>query len=208
MSTTKFKIAEQVERLMGGQPVTNSKVNKDDIMLLIGQACNKVLKADHFSINMPEGDTIPNNCMIIPFDDVAVTTYKTTKSRAELPFIPISLPRNVGVLHISKTDEIDNPFIPIPTAMYGIISPQRLFGEMSELIGYEVKGKYVEFTQDLPGLGINTVYMLLVGVDFSTLSIYDPIPLSADMETDVVQEVYKLLTTVQPSDRATDSNAQ
>lgn len=206
MSTTKFKIAEQVDRLMGGQPVTNTTINRDDIMLLIGQVCNKALKADHFSVNMPEGDTVPNNCMIIPFDDIAVETYKTTKSRAVLPFIPISLPRNVGVFHISKTDDIDNPFVPIPTGLWGIIQPQRLFGELSELIGYEVKGKYVEFTKDLPGLGINTVYMLLVGVDFTTLSIYDPIPLSADMEIDVVQEVYKLLTTVQPSERATDSN--
>ena len=206
MSTTKYKIAEQVERLMGGQPVISNKVNMDDIMLLIGQVCNKALKVDHFSVNIPEGDTIPNNCMIIPFDNIAVTTYKTTRSRAELPFIPISLPRNVGVLHISKTDDIDNPFIPIPTGMWGIIQPQRLFGELSELIGYEVKGRYVEFTKDLPGLGITEVYMLLVGIDFTSVSIYDPIPLSADMEIDVIQEVYKLLTGAQPSDRATDSN--
>ncbi len=176
-------------------------------MLLIGQVCNKALKADHFSVNMPEGDTIPNNCMIIPFDNIAVETYKTTKSRAVLPFIPVSLPRNVGVLHVAKSTDIDNGFVPIPTAMWGIINPQELFGELSELIGYEVKGKYVEFTQDLPGLGITEVYMLLVGVDFTTLSIYDPIPLSADMEIDVVKEVYNILIGAPPSDRAADSNA-
>ena len=45
MSTTKFKIAEQVDRLLGGQPVTNTTINRDDIMLLIGQMCNKFLKA-------------------------------------------------------------------------------------------------------------------------------------------------------------------
>ena len=207
MSTTKYKIAEQVERLLYKNPNVSSRVNKDDMMLIIGQLCNKILKADHFSVNMPEGDTIPNNCMIIPFDNIAVETYKTTKSRAELPFIPISLPRNVGVFLVAKSDDIDNPFVPIPTGMWGIINVQDLFGELSELIGYEVKGKYVEFTQDLPGLGITEVYMLLVGVDFSTLSIYDPIPLSADMEIDVVQEAYKLLIGAPPAERSADSNA-
>ncbi len=207
MSTTKFKIAEQVDRLLYKNPNVSSRVNRDDTMLLIGQVCNKALKADHFNINMPEGDTIPNNCMTIPFDNIAVETYKTTKSRAELPFIPISLPRNVGVLYVAKSTDIDNPFVPIPTGMWGIISPQSLFGEMSELIGYEVKGKYVEFTQDLPGLGIDEVYMILVGVDFTTLSIYDPIPLSADMEIDVIKEVYNILIGAPPADRSADSNA-
>ncbi len=206
MSTTKFKIAEQVDRLLDGSPMANSRVNRDDIMLLINQAINAAMKAEHFSVNLPEGDTIPNNCMIYAFDDIAVSTYKTTKSRCTIPFIPIGLPKNVGVLHISKTTDIDNPFIPVPTSMYGIIKIQDLFGELSELIGYEVVGKEVIFTKDLPGLGITTVYMRLVGVDFSSLTIYEAIPLSADMEYAVVQEVYKMLVGQLPEDRSADSN--
>lgn len=204
--TTKYKIAEQINMLLKSNPTVNMRVNKDNVMLLVGQACNAALKADHFSVNMPEGDTIPNNCMIFTFDDIAVETYKTTKSRAELPFIPISLPRNVGVLHVSKTDDIDNPFVPVPTSMWGIIKVQDLLGEASELITYEVVGKYVIFGTDIFSLGIQTVYMRLVGMDFTQVSIYDPIPLSADMELAVIQEVYKLLMSAPADERSADSN--
>jgi len=206
MATTKYKIAEQINMLIKSNPTVNMRVNQDNVMLLVGQACNVALKADHFSVNMPEGDTIPNNCMIFAFDDIATETYKTTKSKCTLPFIPISLPRNVGVLHVSKSTDIDNPFVPVPTGMWGIINVQDLLGEASELITYEVVGKEIIFGQDLPGLGIDTVYMRLVGMDFTQVSIYDTIPLSADMEFAVIQEVYKLLISAPAEERSTDSN--
>ena len=161
-----------------------------------------MLKADHFQVNMPAGDTIPNNCMVYTYDNVPVTVYKTSKSRATLPSIPVSLPRNMGVLHVSKTDAIDEPFVPIPTSLYGVVKPQALLGDLSGLIGYEVIGKDVVFTKNLVGLGINSVYMRLVGSDLSQLTDYDILPVSADMEAQVVQTVYNMLVQAPPADRA------
>ena len=139
--------------------------------------------------------------MVYTYDNVPVTTYKTSKSRAVLPSMPISLPRNMGVLHVSKTDDIDCPFIPIPTSTYGIIKPQALIGDLSGNIGYEVVGKDIIFTKNLPGLSINSVYIRLVGADLATLSDYDVFPLSADMEAQVVQIVYNMLVQAPPADR-------
>jgi hypothetical protein len=200
--TTKKKIAEQIQRLIAGNPVISARIHINDVMLAVEQVANQVLKADYFSVSTPEGDTVPNNCMVYTYDNVPVTTYKTNFSKATLPSIPINLPRNMGVLHVSKTDAIDEPFIPIPTSMYGIIKPQDLLGELSGFIGYEVIGKDIVFTENLPGQNVNSVYIRLVGVDMASLSIYDILPLSSDMEAMVVQSAYNLLVQVPPADRS------
>lgn len=200
--TTKKKIAEQIQRLISGNPVISARIHINDVILAVEQVCNQVLKADYFAVNTPEGDTIPNNCMVFTYDNVPVTTYKTTKSKATLPSMPINLPRNMGVLHVSKIDAIDEPFIPIPTSMYGIVKPQDLLGELSGLIGYEVVGKDIIFTQNLPGQSVNSVYIRLVGMDIGSLSIYETLPLSSDMEAMVVQTAYKMLVQVPPADRS------
>jgi hypothetical protein len=200
--TTKKKIAEGVQRLLKGNPIISARIHINDIKLLIEQVANQLLKADYFAVNLPEGDTIPNNCMVFTYDNVPVTTYKTTKSKAKLPSVPIGLPRNMGVLHVSKTDAIDEPFIPIPTSLYGIIKPQTLLGDLSGLIGYEVIGSDIVFTKNLPGLSINSVFIRLVGVDLSQVSDYDILPLSSDMEAQVVQTVYAIIVQTPPADKA------
>lgn len=205
MATTKKRIAEQIQRLISGNPVISARIHINDVIIAVEQVCNQVLKADYFAVSTPEGDTIPNNCMIFTYDNVPVTTYKTTKSKCTLPSMPINLPRNMGVLHVSKIDAIDEPFIPIPTSMYGIIKPQDLLGDLSGFIGYEVVGKDIIFTQNLPGSGVNSVYIRLVGMDISSLSIYETLPLSADMEAQVVQTAYNMLVQVPPADRSETS---
>lgn len=205
MATTKKKISEQVQRILKGNPVISARVHINDIMLLVEQVANQLLKAEHFSVNMPAGDTVPNNCMIFSYDAVPVEVYKTSKSRSKLPSIPVSLPRNMGVLHISKTDAIDEPFIPIPTSMYGIVKPQDMLGDLSGLIGYEVVGSEVIYTKNLVGMGISSVYMRLVGTNLSLLTDYDILPVSADMEAQIVQMVYNMLVQAPPADRAQTS---
>lgn len=204
--TTKYKIAEQVQRLLKGNPIISARVHINDIKLLIEQVANQLLKADYFAVNVPEGDTIPNNCMVFTYDNVPVTTYKSTKSKATLPSMPINLPRNMGVLHVSKTDAIDEPFVPIPTSLYGVIKPQDLLGDLSGLIGYEVIGKDIVFTKNLPGLSINSVLIRLVGVDLSQLTDYEALPLSSDLEAQVVQTVYNILVQTPPADKAQNIN--
>jgi hypothetical protein len=201
--TTKFKIAEQIQRLIAGNPVIQARVQKNDVKLLIEQVANQLLKTEFFQVNMADGDTIPPNCMIYTYESVPVTVYKGV-SKAVLPSMPINLPRNMGVFHISRTDAIDEPFIPIPSGLYGIVKPQTLLGELSGLIGYEVFGKDVVFTKNLPGLGINNVFIRLVGVDLNTVTDYETLPISSDMEAMIVQTVYNILVQTPPADKITN----
>lgn len=199
--TTKYRIAEQIQRLFKGNPVISGRVHIKEIMLLVEQVANRLLKAEHFQVNMPEGDTVPPNCMVFTYDAVPVATYKTTLSKATLPAIPINLPKNVGVLHVSKVDDINNPFVPIPTSTYGIVKPQALLGDLSGLIGYEVIGKDLVFTKNLPALGVSTVYIRLVGVDLSQVSETELLPISADMEAEIVDTVFKLVLQAPSADK-------
>jgi hypothetical protein len=200
--TTKKKIAEQIQRLIAGNPIISARIHINDVILAVEQVANQLLKADYFATNTPEGDTIPNNCMVFTYESVPVVKYKATSSKATLPSMPISLPRNMGVLHVSKIDAIDEPFVPIPTSMYGIVKPQDLLGELSGLIGYEVVGKDIVFTVDLTAINVNSVYIRLVGVDIASLSIYETLPLSSDLEAQVVQTAYAMLVQVPPADRS------
>jgi len=193
MATTKYKISEQVQRLLMSNPSISGRFELNEIKILVGQVANQILKADYFGVNLPEGDTIPQNCMVYTYDNVAVTTYKTSLSRATLPSIPVSLPRNMGVLHVSKTNAIDEPFIPIPTSMYGIVKPQDLLGDLSGLISYEVVGKDIIFNTNLPGQSVNAVYIRLVGVDINAVTDYEILPLTADMEAQVITQVFNIL---------------
>lgn len=199
--TTKKKISEQVQRLLKGNPVIEARVHINDVKLLVEQVANQMLKADYFAMSLPEGDTVPNNCMIYTYDSVPVTTYKTTLSKCTLPSIPLNLPKNMGVFHISKTDDINNPFIPVPSGMYGIVKPQELLGDLSGLISYEVFGSTVVFNKNLPALSINNVLIRLIGMDMSTLTDYDLLPLSSDMEAQIVDTVFKILVQAPPADR-------
>lgn len=201
--TTKFKIAEQIQRLIAGNPVISSRVQRNDVKLLIEQVANQLLKTEFFQVNMADGDTIPPNCMIYTYESVPVTVYKGV-SKAVLPSMPINLPKNMGVFHISRTDAIDEPFIPIPSGLYGIVKPQVLLGELSGLIGYEVFGKDVVFTKNLPGLNINNVFIRLVGVDLNTVTDYETLPISSDMEAMIVQTVYNILVQTPPADKITN----
>ena len=198
--TTKFKIAEQIQRLLAGNPIIQARVQKNDVKLLIEQVANQLLKTEYFQVNMADGDTVPPNCMIYTYESVPVVAYKG-KSKCTLPSMPINLPKNMGVFHISKTDAIDEPFIPIPSGLYGIVKPQTLLGELSGLIGYEVFGKEVVFTTNLPGQNVNNVFIRLVGVDLNTVTDYETLPISSDMEAQIVQTVYNILVQTPPADK-------
>lgn len=205
MATTKYKIAEQIMRMLKGNPVISGRFHVNDVKLLIEQVANKLLKTEHFTVNMADGDSIPPNCMIYTYASVPVTT-DGLKSKCTLPSIPINLPRNMGVFHISQTSSPDEPFIPIASGLYGIVKVQDLLGDLSGLIGYEVFGSTVMFTKDLPGLGINNVMIRLVGSDISTVSDYDILPLSSDMEITIIDTVYKMLITAPVADRQKNTN--
>ena len=101
MPTTKYKIAEQVLlRISKGYPDNASGVQLEDIIEAVGQKANEAYRAEYFNQTLPSGETIPDGLVLNLYENVPVVSYGD-RSRAVLPVMPISLPRNMGVYEIT-----------------------------------------------------------------------------------------------------------
>src|SRR5512136_2406077 len=95
--TTKYLMAEQVlTRLPGGFRDVNQSVQMEDVVKSIEQVINSMFQMQYYSAVLPTGETVPDNLMIAFYENITVTT-DGDKSKALLPIMPISLPRNMGV---------------------------------------------------------------------------------------------------------------
>lgn len=207
---TKHYLASQVKRLLkAGDPSVASRVHDAEIKAAIGQVINTLLKTEYFSQTLPSGETIPEGCLLATYDNVPVVTYKDV-SKSTLPAMPVKLFRNMGVFHVGKTDDTLSGFIPIQPGQFAFIQPQRLISDILGQTGYEVNGKEIIYTEDLTAAtpAITEVLMKLVIMDIGEFTDYQMLPISADMQWQVIQEVFKLFSVEQIPDRIVDSGAE
>lgn len=100
-ATTKFLIAEQISVLLkGGDRSASTTMEMPVIIKLVEQLINQSLKVDYFNTHLAAGETIPDGLVLANYEKIAVEVYKKNYSRAKLPAIPISLPRNMGVFAV------------------------------------------------------------------------------------------------------------
>lgn len=205
---TKYKIAEQVLLLLkGGNMKAASSVELDDIISSIGQYINTHFKQEHLSVNMPSGETIPEGVMLTYYDDIVPVKYKDV-SKITLPVTPISLPRNMGIFHVSRTGDIDNGFIPLQNGQLSLIKGEKLISDLLGQVGYTPYGNDLVFNKDLTTEQGVTIIVGLVVVDISKYDDYTPLPLPADMEATIVQECFKLFSMQMPGTKIVDPSAE
>jgi len=207
---TKHLIAEQVKRLLkGGDPSVASRVHGAEIKMAIGQVINQLLKVEYFSITLPNGETIPEGAVLATYDNVPVVTYKNV-SKSVLPAMPVKLIRNMGVYHIGETDDVHCGYIPIQPGQFMFIKEQQLISTILDQVGYEVSGTDIIYTEDLTAASpaITEVMMKLVIMDIGEYTDYQMLPISADMQWTVIQEVFKMFSAEGIPDRTVDSGAE
>lgn len=206
-ASTKYRIAEQVlYRIQGGRPDTASPVYLKDIMVAAGQVINKILKMQSFE-KMQLGETIPDNLMIATYEGVAVTEYLDV-SKALLPILPVSLPRNLGVLEIFDQHDPNNLFIPMLAGQANLLRSQVLINDLMGQIGYSPYGSRIVFTKNLPLYGVTTVTMRLVVFDISTYSDTTPLPIPSDYEAIIIEELVKQFAPIKAGEKLVDSYAE
>jgi hypothetical protein len=190
-------MAEQIQyRLAAGYPDSNVSTQRDDLYAAIGQKINAALKMEHFNVTLPSGETMPSNAMLAIYDGVAVTSTSNGRSIAYLPIQPISLPRNMGVYSISD-DKEQVAFIPLLAGQRMLLKSQPLINDLLGQVGYEIRGKKVEFTKDLTLLGTTMVNMTLAVFDVDSYEETDALPINADLEEQIVVELTKEFAGVQ-----------
>jgi hypothetical protein len=195
-NSTKYLLAEQVQtRLAGGFRDASQPVQNVDIVKAIEQIINSMFQMQYYNATLPTGETIPDNLMIAFYENIPVTTLGD-KSQAELPIIPISLPRNMGVYRV--TDDKDNDFIPVPLGQGALLRADKLLNDLLGNVWFEIRKNIVIFSKDILLLGIDTVNMYLIVMDISLYSNTDPLPIPASMEEEIVEKAFAKFATVIP----------
>ena len=184
MPTTLQILTEQTARryasVSGKEVIKNS--DQQQIRQLVIQVINKVL-----SLAPVKGLEVPS-CMVATYRSVAVDTDET-EFYIDLVALPISLPMDVGLWEVSLNPALSAPFIPIPKGLFGVLNGLEEL-DLEGQTGYIREGTRVYFTAD-PGGEVK--YKLLV-YDPSNVDDYDLLPLSPEMEVDVVTGVLEIIS--------------
>jgi len=100
-------------------------------------------------------------------------------------------------------------FIPIQSGQSSFIKEQGLISNLLGAVGYELKGEYVVFTEDITAaLVITSVDFQLLVMDLDHYADHDILPINPDMAAAVVQEVALLLMQTPQTDKKVDSTIE
>jgi hypothetical protein len=210
--TTRWKISEQIIRLLnGGSPSAPSWMRIPELYEAIGQVLNKLVKLDHVTLNLGDGERIPSEYCMGTYDNIPVVQYKN-QSKCTLPAIPIALPRDIGLFSIHPmsltvpSNFLNSQFIPIPPGHSVLLAGQPMINTLLGQVGYERRGRDVIFYTDITvtPYQIGQVSICMVVLDMTQYGDYDLLPIPADMEADCVAQVYNLFKGERPPDKVDD----
>ena len=186
---TKRIISDQVIfKLSGGLRPTKFPVDERDVWKALEQKINSLFKLKHFEVTLPSGELIPENTMIATYEGNTVTSINEW-STAQLPVIPISFPRNMGIFLIYDPAFPDVPFIPIQRGQSALLGTDALLSDLMGQISYEPKNNIIKFNKDITTFGITEVTMELCVLDMSQYGITDILPIPSDYEERIVMEL-------------------
>lgn len=201
MATTKFKLAEQIQRIYArflDKDNPSDVIDIREVKLLVEQTINKALKAqvaEAFSVGMID---IPK-CSLIEVTRTVTSDSANSRSYITLPAIPLTLPLDMGVWSIAAPTAAATPYIPIPAQdilVFGTIASGTNVSYLEGQVGYYVQGTKVYFTKDITlsaNGSITSVKVNLLASDFSQLTDTDLLPISPDMETTIIEEVLTII---------------
>lgn len=177
--TTRKKISEQVQLLYNQFVDKNGFNDEIDVRLLdimIEQSINRFLKVQVVS-NIKAGNIEIPTCNRIEY------VLTPSANTVTLPVYPISLPMDMGIHKVSLVSD-GIAMIPINSTMdniYGATNTAFLEGQT----GYRPNGNKIRFTKSVT----TSVAVELLVSDFSTTGETDPLPVSPDVEADVITDV-------------------
>ena len=189
--TTRRKIAEQIQRIIarykGDRENIEPILDPREAYEWINQSVNRVLAVETKQ-SFREGSIEIPTASIIKYTNQTVTSSSGT-AYVDLPVFPIRLPLDMGVWEITNTGDPLNPFIPVPMEFAQLIQGTVVAG-LEQKKGYYVEsGKRVRFLTDVTSDSISGVDIRILVSDISTLADTDPLPLNADYEALVIQDV-------------------
>jgi hypothetical protein len=202
---TKSTLSEQCQRIYArflDKDNPSDVIDIREVMLLVSQAINKILKlevAESFKAGLVD---IPK-CSLIQYTATMVSEPANNRSYVVLPVIPLTLPLDMGIWSISASNAAMTPYIPIPAQDVLVFQGANL-SYLEGQIGYYVQGKSVSgtgarvyFTKDLTLAGNGSIPSVLISIlasDFSQFGDNDMLPISPEVESAVIAEVLNIIS--------------
>ena len=129
---------------------------------------------------------------------------------ADLPAMPITLPRGMGIWRVYRASNPNAPFIPLSSQVTSIaenVTHTNLSSILGAMTAYEwMSATRIRFNQPASVIG-STVSMQLLVTDYRSAP-DDLLPIPADMEDVVIKETLDLLRIQPPLDKNNDENDQ
>ncbi len=206
MFTTKKKLAEQVlRRISGGDAEDDSQFDIREIILLVEQAVNALVKADLLQ-GLAIGETYIGTQYISTFMDTPVLFDNgLDKAYSEIPCNYLSLPDDRGVYHISRMKGQDDAFVPLRNGSETLYShsPAR---NLEGRAGFWTEGKRIYYKPNIFKDGCKGVLLKLVVASPSEIKDDEPYPIGSDMELPVIEKVLEIMGVNGPVDHVNDNN--
>ena len=149
---------------------------------------------------MAGGETIPAGTMLARYGEGATKIRATTAGkvcRVTLPAMPINLPRNMGIFHVGPISDPDCEYIPMQAGQQGQV--RKLVGMSTLLgqVGYWPVGNELFFTKDVSN---EDLLIILAIMDISKYDNYQQLPITEDMELEVIEAAVQMfLPRVEPN---------
>jgi hypothetical protein len=195
---TKKILAEQIQRLYSrfiDKENPSDIIDTREIILLVGQSLNKVLKlqvAESFKAGMID---VPK-CNLIEYTTAVTADSGNNRAYITLPVIPLTLPMDIGIWSIAAATGAMNPYIPIPAQDVLVFQGANL-SYLEGKIGYYVQGKRVYFTKNITLTANGTVTSVVVNLltmDLSQFGDNDLLPISPEVESTIIADVLETIS--------------
>tara|TARA_R110002012_G_scaffold125149_2_gene276563 strand:- start:2885 stop:3511 length:627 start_codon:yes stop_codon:yes gene_type:complete len=206
MATTKKQLAEQVIRILNSGDVTNdNSIDPRELLLAIEQERDRLVRLRLFeSLSQGEGD-IPGD-VVSTFDSITIKKDVVKNLLySSLPGRIMSLPRDMGILHVSYTKDQYNAFIRMPNGSLSLYN-----GLVSSMIGgrggYWLEGDRIYYNNSVDDCCGNTVIVKMI-MNSGDVDPNDIFPIPPDMESEVIRNVIQLYAPMKsaPNDEQNDN---
>lgn len=201
-----MQITDRVLKVLMGSPYSQDMaITRGQAREAVLQSLNRVLRLRALEPQVFGHVQVPA-CAEVRVD-VAVQE-EGGRAFVTLPYHPLTLPKDMGVFAVHPTDDPFNPFVPVPSGWgfaVGGITHNKMAAVIDTLTCYERHGDRLYFNKPASEVG-TIIRLVLLGQNMAGVSDEQLLPMSVDIEEEVVRSAVELLLATRPVDERGDDN--
>jgi hypothetical protein len=191
--TSKQTICEQAQRIInGGNTTTDTEVTLQELAVAMGQIFGSVVRRVYFE-GRNEGEEYINGDFIFTFKNIDVTLDEDLDQYYSImPQTNITLPRDMGVYHVSLMKEQDRPFVPLSNS-FQALSRGLEVNRLENRWGYYKEQDRIYFHNLKAIDGVEKIMMKLVA-PLGHVAFDDTVSIPDDIQSELVTMLVQMYT--------------